>query len=199
MNTIKLYGPREGSSLRGHWALAEAGLEYQSTEVPREVRKQPEFLAINPMGQVPALIDGDVVLAESLAIAHYVIKKYKPELLGNPTEEAQALRWSVWGFLNPQRSFLDLARQKWNNTNDEVAIAKAKEELEKSLPILDAWLTTHHYITGDTFTFGDISVGVTISYSAFWGFDYSVYKNIVRWMSEVTTRPAYLKAKGTEA
>jgi glutathione S-transferase len=198
MPSIKYYGPRSGSSLRGHWTLAEAGVEYEWVQIDMksDERKRPEFLKMNPMGQVPVFIEGDTVLTESVAISHHVAKKYKPELLGNPDEEAQALRWAIWGLLNPQKAMLMWAVQRWRNTNDETIIATAREDMEKYFAILDEWLASHEFIAGTTFTFGDICVSSTVYYTSYCdNYDYSKFTNISRWMKLVTSRPSYAKAK----
>src|SRR5689334_12872618 len=68
--SIKLYCPRLGSALRTHWVAAELGISYDSVPVDfsKAEHKSDAFLAINPMGQVPALVDGEFKLAESMAI-----------------------------------------------------------------------------------------------------------------------------------
>jgi glutathione S-transferase len=75
---MKLYGTPPTRALRPLWLLNELGLDYET--VPVNIRGgehlQPEFLAINPFGKVPVLVDGDVVVAESAAISLYLAERY---------------------------------------------------------------------------------------------------------------------------
>jgi glutathione S-transferase len=110
--SIKIYGPRMGSSLRVHWTLAELGTAYEvvAVDFAKSEHKSPPYLKINPAGQVPALTDGDFCLAESLAICSYVIDKAGSELGGRtPQERARVWHWSLWALLNAQPQLATLA------------------------------------------------------------------------------------------
>jgi glutathione S-transferase len=96
---ITLYGSPRSSAGRCVWALEEAGVPYTLKEVDmrNKEHKSPEFLKINPMGKVPAMVDGDITLFESMAINYYIADNYKKELLGtNALEKGLAMQWSFW-------------------------------------------------------------------------------------------------------
>jgi len=197
---IKLYGARMGSSLRAHWALAEAGIEYEV--MPLDMRagehKQPNFLKLNPTGQIPVMIDGEFVLSESMAISSYVAEKYKKDLLGDSMESrAEGWKWSIWSYLNIQKHFgsiffqLNFAAEK-----DEDAIAKAGHEVKPYLVILNEHLAKHKHMVGEHFSIADINSGVAVGYGIGSNFDMKAYPHIVRWFEHISARPAYAVATG---
>ena len=202
-SSLKIYGPRLGSPLRTHWVAAEIGVPYESVPVDfskGEHRSDP-YLRINPMGQVPALVDGDFTLAESMAIASYLIDKAGSDLGGKtPQERARAWQWSLWASLNPHPHLATLASPKWSGQALAPEVeAAAKTAVGRFLPVLDAHLQRHSFIAGTHFTVGDINVACAVSYAAISNYDLSVYPAITAWMGKVMSRPAFQKAKGEVA
>src|SRR5262245_65462598 len=95
----KLYGVRQSRAMRSLWALEELGVPYEHVPIDFVTEaKKPEFKAINPNGKIPALVDGEVTLFESLAINLYLAKKYDKAGIQPATleDEARAIQWSVW-------------------------------------------------------------------------------------------------------
>jgi len=198
---IKLYGPRMGSAMRSHWVLAEVGAEYEDVAIDMRQgdHKKPDFLEMNPNGQVPVMVDSDFVLYESIAICNYVAEKYMPVLLGStPEEKALVLQWSLWSSFNIQKHFGTMFGQKLSGTNDETILHDAKTHVERYLAILDKSLEGKEYLVGDQFTLAEINVTVAVSYAHFVDYDYSAYPNITRWMKMVMDRPAFLKSAAQE-
>jgi len=199
-SSIKIYGPRLGSPLRTHWVAAELGIPYQSVAVDfsKGEHRSEQFLRINPMGQVPALVDGDFTLAESMAIASYLIDKAGSDLGGRtPQERARAWQWSIWASLNPHPHLATLAAPSWTGKAlaPEAEVA-ARAGVSRFLPVLEAHLQRHSFIAGTHFTVGDINVACAVSYAAAANYDLSPYPAITAWMGKVTSRPAFQKARG---
>ena len=197
--SIKLYGPRGGSSLRPHWTLHELGLDYESIAIDfaKGEHKGPEYLAINPAGQVPAIEVDGFVLAESIAISQFLAEKYNPELLGNMEQKAKGLQWALWIMLNVQIGGLSaMAAPKFTGVPDEAGVEKGRTNVTKHLPILETYLGTHDYLAGDVFTVSDIDGVCTFTYAKWAEFDLSSYPNISAWMERCESRPAYKAAKG---
>ena len=200
MSSIILHGPRMGSSIRAHWMLAELGVAYETKDVDLRAGEQrtPEYLAMNPAGQVPTLVIDGFVLAESMVIARYLASKFRPELNGRTLEEAaKGAQWELWTMLNLQGNFSTIARQKWTGVMDPTGEAKAREVLPKQLGILDAYLGTTAYLAGEEFSTADINAVAGMSYAGFIEYDLSAYPNIQRWMTACMARPAYTAAKGS--
>src|SRR5262245_1674145 len=97
---IKLYGIRMSRALRSLWALEELNVPYEHVPIDFMTEsKTPEFKAINPNGKVPALVDGEVTLFESMAINLYLARRYDTKGLypRSAEDEARAIQWSFWG------------------------------------------------------------------------------------------------------
>lgn len=202
-NSIKLYGPRGGSALRTYWVAAEVGAtcEAVSVDFSKGEHKGEAFLQINPMGQVPALVDGDFKLAESMAIGSYLIEMAGSDLGGKTAQQrAKAWQWSLWGALNLYTHLSTLASPAWTQQALAPDVeATAKAGAAKYLAVLETHLGTQRYIAGDSFTVGDINVACILSYAAYSKFDLSSFPAITTWLAGVTDRPAYAKARATEA
>jgi glutathione S-transferase len=201
--TIKIYGPRMGSSLRAHWVAAELGTPYEAVSVDfgKGENRSDWFLKINPMGQVPAMVDGDFNLAESMAICSYLIDLAGSDLGGKtPQERATAWRWSLWAGLNVYPHMSTLASPAWTQQPLAPEVeAAARATLAKHLPVLEAQLASGSFVTGGTFTVGDINVAAVLGYAAYSQFDMSNYPATKAWLAKVQARPSYAAATRTSA
>lgn len=93
---MKLYHCRDARSFRCLWVLEELGLECDVEHLPFPPRfQQSDYLEINPLGTIPALVDGQVVLTESSAILQYLADKFSSDLKVTPDEKAygEYLNW----------------------------------------------------------------------------------------------------------
>jgi glutathione S-transferase len=97
---MKLYYFPGACALAGHIVLEWTGAPYETVKLDRAALKSPEFLALNPNGAVPVLVDGDFVLTQNAAILSYIAERYPDAgLFGNtPRKRAEVNRWL--GFLN---------------------------------------------------------------------------------------------------
>lgn len=198
MPSITLYGARMGSSFRPHWMLAELGLPYETAALDMRAgdHKKPEYLAINPAGQVPAMMYDGFALSESAAIAHYLAEKHDPSLLGaTPEDRATALRWEFYILLNLDKHFSTLASKTWGMPAAPEAEAKAAEMLGKSLPVVEGWLSSREWLAGGAFSVADVVARSSFNYAETASFDLSAYPSITAWMRRCADRPAYAKAK----
>ncbi len=199
MPSITLYGGRAGSSFRPHWMLAELGLSYETKDVDMAngAHRQAEYLAINPAGQVPAMIHDGFVLTESVAMVHFLAEKYNASFFGTNTPEAHAtmIRWELFVLLNIDKNFSTLAMKKWGRPASAENEAAAKEALERYLAVLEKHLSENAYLTGATFTVADIIARSSFNYAEVAEVDLSGYPSITAWMTRCAERPAYAKAK----
>lgn len=98
---MKLYYFPGACALASHIALEWIGAPYESVKLARSALKSPEFLAMNPDGAVPVLVDGDFVLTQSVAILYYLAERHPDARLfadGSARRRAEVMRWL--GFLN---------------------------------------------------------------------------------------------------
>lgn len=165
---ITVYG--EGRGFRVVWLLEEMGLPYRlrGVDLLAGVENDPEFLTINPAGFIPALVDGEATMVESIAIMEYLIARYGPARLApDPHDPAfpayqQFLHLGEAGlgasiyFVNVSaRLAPDGERQNWG-------ACKALEVFESRLGLVTRQLARASYMAGETFTAADISVGYAL-------------------------------------
>src|SRR5246127_5006159 len=107
MSDLRIYGIARTRAFRALWVAKELGLDYEHfpIEIGDAGARTPEFLAINPNGRLPVIVDGDFVLFESLAITLYLAKKYALGTLYPATleGEAKAWQWSFWAIAEVDR------------------------------------------------------------------------------------------------
>ena len=103
---MKLYWSPRSRSFSSLWLMEETGQPYERvlTDISTGAQKTPEFLAINPMGKVPALKDGDATLAEAAAIRAYVAERYPEAKLSPPLGDPLRAKYLYWLFYAPGRA-----------------------------------------------------------------------------------------------
>jgi glutathione S-transferase len=199
---INLYGSARSSAGRCIWALEEAGVPFTLKEVDMKNKehKSAEYLKINPMGKVPAMIDGDVTLFESMAINYYIADTYKKELLGTTAlEKGLSMQWSFWATSELQPPIIEVFIQKVfipEDKRDHNVIEKNLNKIPDLLTVLDNALANKKYLAGNQFTIGDINTASVVSICPMMGVDLGAYKNIKNWMAAIGDRPAYQKYQG---
>jgi len=196
---INLYGSPRSSAGRCFWALEEAGVPYNLKEVDMKNKehKSPEFLKINPNGKVPAMIDGDLKLFESMAINFYIAEAYKKELLGStPAEKGLVHQWSFWASSELQNPMIQVFIQKVfvpEEKRDQNIIDENLKKLPNLFEILNNALSESKYLVGNHFTLADLNTASVASIASIIGFDLAQYQNVNSWLGAMSDRPAYQK------
>ena len=196
---ITIYGSPSSSAGRCFWCLEELGLNYESQTISfkENEHKSSEFLKINPNGKIPALIDNDFVMSESMAINFYLAEKYSPDLLGTTLQERAKIRqWSFWAIADLQPPLINIFIQLIfvpEERRDQKVIDNAEKKLPSLLSSLNSQLEKKSYLIGDVFTLADLNVQSVISICKSINYDISTYKNIIRWQNIIGERPAYQK------
>ncbi len=197
---MKLYGTPVSRALRSIWAAEEVGVDYEL--VPTHFvgdSKKPEYLQINPNGRIPALVDDDVVLFESMAINLYLAKKYGGKLYpSDSADEARAIQWTLWGMTEVEDSLIQIFVNKVmlpEDQRDSALVASATERLQRPLAVLDAHLAKRDYLLGSDFTIADLNLAGTLATGNIAGFDISKFENASRWLAACTERPALARAR----
>lgn len=168
---ITVFG--EGRGFRVVWLLEEMGLPYRLRPVDllAGVEKDPEYLAINPAGFIPAIQDGDVTMVESIAIMEYLIARYGPTPLApNPHAPAfptyqqflhlgeAGLAASMYFVVVSRNLAPEGERHNWG-------ASKALEVFESRLGLVTRQLARSPYLAGETFTAADISVTYALQFA----------------------------------
>ncbi|ODT68818.1 MAG: glutathione S-transferase [Pelagibacterium sp. SCN 63-23] len=152
------------------WALDELGLDYEREDwgLPLRDPKVPEFLALNPNGQVPVLIDGEFSMWESNAILVYLAEKDGAGKLlpGDLRLRARALQWLGWQVsdLNPSWMYAVLAlARKVPGYDDPARIAESLNRWTMRMDILEAQIgKSEGFVAGAQFTIADIALGLSL-------------------------------------
>jgi len=168
MHVIKLWGRNNSSNvMKVIWLLEELGLQYQRIDAGGAFGKTgtPEYRAMNPLGLVPSIEDGDFHLFESNAILRYLCNAHAPTSSLYP--QAPRQRGTVEAWMEFQQTalnrpqgvvFLGLARTPPEKRDNAVIEAAAKEAAQM-WGIVDARLARHAYVAGDALTLADMTYG----------------------------------------
>lgn len=150
------------------WTLDELGLEYdrQDWGLPIRDPKVPEFLALNPNGQVPVLMEGEFVLWESNAILTYLAEREGMLLPQHLESRALVLQWLGWqaAELNaPWGYAVNALIRKTPGYDDAEKVAQSMRQWGAKMKILEGQLGKGTpFVVGDEFTIADIALGLSI-------------------------------------
>ena len=196
MTGITLYGHPFSRAHRVMWMLKELGLAFE--HVPTGFQdggtRQAEFLAINPNGRVPVLVDGDVTLFESLAINLYLSRKYGGEIAANGlVEEALATQWSFWVVTEVEKPLLFAAANLTlfgEDGRSEADAAIGIGKLNRPFAVLEAHLADRDHLLSDSFTVADLNVAGPMTLIPITGVPIGNYPRMAAWLDRCLERPA---------
>src|SRR4051794_38566276 len=182
------------------WCLAELDIAYERIDAGMAFGRnnEPDYLAMNPNGRVPTLVDGDFVLWESNSIMRYLNLAYgkgSPIYPQAARARAGVDRWLDWTLSTMQPVdrpvFWALVRTPVEK-RDMVAIQKDADAEAVQWRIVEAQLSTRRFIEGDDFTIADIALG---AYARRWfgveGISKPKLPQLERWFAEFSTRPGF--------
>jgi glutathione S-transferase len=182
------------------WCLSELDLAYERIDAGMAFgrNREPDYLAMNPNGRVPTLLEGDFVLWESNSIMRYLVLAYRqqsPLYPQAPKRRAGVDRWLDWTLSTVQPVdrpvFWALVRTPVEQ-RDMVAIQKDADAEAEQWRIADAQLATRRFIEGDDFTLADIALG---AYARRWFGVEGVRKpplpHLERWFAQFASRPGF--------
>ncbi|USI78798.1 glutathione S-transferase family protein [Sphingopyxis sp. USTB-05] len=168
---ITLYG--EGRGFRVAWLLEELGLPYHMRPVDllRGLENDSEFLAINPAGFIPAIVDGETIMVESIAIMEYLLARYGPgPLAPEPDNPAfatylQFLHMGEAGLAGPVNAIVATIILAPENEQTNWTTGWALDTFKSRLGLVSRQLAKTPYIAGDRFTAADISVTYALQFA----------------------------------
>jgi len=187
--------------MRAAWALEEVGAEYEYVEVDlkRGEGQEPWFLAINPAGKVPVLIDGDQVIAESAAICLHLAEKFPASRLlppvGSP-ERTECFRWISFMLTELEPPLWAIAKHRFALPKERrvpAVIDSATWEFGVAARILEAGLIQRSFLAGDSLTVADILAGHTLSWARSARFELS--SDLERYLTPLLARDAARRAR----
>ena len=195
MSNLRIYGIARTRAFRALWIAKELGLDYEQLpiEIGDDGARTPEFLAINPNGRLPVIVDDGFVLFESLAITLYLAKKHSNGKLypGTLQGEARAWQWTMWALTEVDRGVNIWSLHAVRLPPDERDAAKRDEALKvlaAPFKVLDAAVAPQPYLLGGDFTVADLNVAAVISRAV--DMDLSAVPNLNAWLLRCLVRPA---------
>jgi glutathione S-transferase len=204
---IKIWGRNTSSNVqKAMWAVSELKLECQRIDVGGSFgkNKEPAYLAMNPNGLVPTLEEEDGFrLWESNSIVRYLAGKH--DMAGalepkNPKQRALASQWMDWqlSVVGPAitPAFWGLIRTP-EDKRDMAAIKTSQEKTTACMQIMDSQLAKTKFMAGDSFSYGDIPVGVMCYRYVQLVPDRPATPNLDRWYAALSSRPAFKEHVGS--
>jgi glutathione S-transferase len=206
---LTIYGVYCSRASRNYWMAEELGIPFQSVPVIQARRladplapeaqintKSPAFLAVNPMGLIPAIEDDGLVLAESLANNLYLARKHGGPLAGaDVREEGEMLAWTLWAATEVEPHTVKVVLTYDNaqdNTRDGKALIEAcVKGLERPLARLEKHLQTQDYVVGNRFTVADLNLAEVLRYVMSETELFDRHPAVKAWLGRCHARPGF--------
>ena len=194
--TAKLYCFGEsGNAYKAALTMTLAGYPFETVYVDffNGEARSPEFLALNVMGEVPVMVEGDMTLSQSGAIQLHVAQA-TGRLMGKPEDHSEIMRWLFWdnhkgssqfGPLRFMMNFLPEAKRP------QAAIDWLAGRAKAALKTLETHLATHDWLVGDGVTLADIACCGYLYYPEPFGFDRADYPHISAWLDRISALPGW--------
>jgi glutathione S-transferase len=201
---MKLYGdPGSGSTRRVLAALYHIGaeFEFEMVDLFKGENRTDAFLAMNPNGAIPVLVDGDVVLFEASAINLYLVDKSGSNLLPKGPDGFLTLQWMFWAAEHwrqgPPALFNErIAKVAMGIPQDPRVITDADASIRKFGAILEGHLAERRYVVGDHVTLADIDLAATFTHLTRTHPPYAEFPNVMAWHQRLLDEvPAWARTR----
>lgn len=197
MNELIFYTNPQSRGQIVRWALEEVGAEYQTNVIEYgPALKSAEYLAINPMGKVPAIVHQGQVVTECAAICTYLAEAYPQNGLAPKAEQrADYFRWMFFA-AGPVES-ATLNRSLGFETRQDQEATSGYGNYELTIKTLDDLFTDRDFVCGDQFTMADVYVGSHVDFGLMFG-SINETENFKAYTARLQERAAYKSAKAKD-
>lgn len=206
---ITLYGVFRSRASRPIWLLYELDLpfthipviqayrlaEASATDAPLNTAS-PAFLTFNPQGQIPAYVEGDLTLTESLSITNHIART-RGGALGpqTPAEAALIDQWTLLAVTAVESHALEILNIQGaggdKSPEGQATIAICAEKLRRPLKRLEAHLGQHDHLMGDRFTVADLNLAECLRYAQGHPTLIGEFPAVKAWLEACQSRPAF--------
>jgi glutathione S-transferase len=197
---MELWHCPDSRSFRVLWALEELGLPYELHLLPFPPRaRAPEYLKINPLGTIPAFVDGQTFMTESVAIVQYLVSRHQPNQLLVPVEDPAYGAWLNWLYFGeatltfPQT--LVIRYRRFEPGRAEVVADDYARWFLSRLRQVDRALASAEWLCAGRFTAADISVGYALLLADFLKLSERFSTAVADYWARLRARPAFQAAK----
>ena len=213
--SLTIYGIAASRAVRPLWAAAELGLSFEHVETPYQggATRTPDFLALNPNGRIPVLVDhrpeGEVVVWESMACALYLARHHgkgdgSDLAPATPREDAQALRWSFWSVTEVEKDALTVLMHRVAMPPEQrkADLAEAAEKrLRVPLRVLEQHLALQSaqgqsFLAAGRFTVADLCVASVLGWARPARALMEAFPATGAWLTRCLERPAHQALRG---
>ena len=205
---LTIYGVYRSRASRNIWLANELGLAFKHVPVIQAYRladahakgvqintKSPEFLAVNPNGQIPSIDDDGVVMHQSLGINLYLAKKHGGPLApASITEDGLMTMWTLWAAADVEPHSIQVLYHRVGKPpaeRDEKIAVAAIEALRAHFGVLNAALAKTGFVVGNRFTVADINVAEVIRYAMPATELFAGAPHVKTWLEKCHARPAF--------
>lgn len=185
-------------------ALLNQEYDYENVDLVNDRQKSDDFLAMHPLGQVPVLVDNDFSIWDSQAILVYLARKFENEQWLPLTAKASAQVTSWLSFAAKELAF-GLAAARVHHllggqginfvTRLNIEIDQAISQGEKSLEVLNHYLSDHPWLVGNAPTIADIACFPAIEFAHEGKISLSAYPHVQTWVDQLKHLPGYISMK----
>jgi len=192
---IDLYSSPTPNGRKVSLALEEMQLPYtlHAIDLAKAQQKEPWFLAINPNGRIPAIVDrgnGDFAVFESGAILIYLAEKTGQFLPTEPKARSQVLQWLMFqmGGVGPMMGQANVF-YRYAPEKIPFAIERYQREGSRLFGVLDGQLAQHEYLAGD-YSIADMATYPWVAIHEWSGIEITPFPHLARWLAAIAQRPA---------
>jgi glutathione S-transferase len=202
---MKLYGFPPSPNTRKVLATATAlglRLDFAMVDLAAGDQRKPEYLALNPSGRTPTLVDGDFVLWESNAIMQYLAETRPGPLWPKDAKvRAEISRWQCWQLAHWDEGTGTLIRERFIKKvlslgePDRAEIERGEKAFHRDAGILEACLATRRFLAGDAPTLADFAVAAPLELTEAAAFPFEEYPNVKGWYARIDALPAWQESR----
>jgi len=192
---MKLYEFAPTRSIRVRWTLQELRVDFEAISVNLAAGEHhsPEFLRLNPAGRVPVLVDGGLVLTESVAIVRYLAQKYRDRgfLPAGLEEQAQLDRWLLFTATELEQPLWRISKHTFllpEKDRIPADVDLASRDFKNVARVMESHLQNREFVVGDRVSVADFVLAYTLD----WGNEAGLLKEFpksVAYMENMYTRP----------
>jgi glutathione S-transferase len=169
---MQLYEFAPTRSIRVRWMLQELGVYFEAVTVNLRAgeHRHPDFLKINPVGKLPVLVDDDLVLTESVAIAIYLAEKYphKGFLPVDIQQRSQVYRWLLFAATELEQPLWRIARHTMiypEHLRLTAELSLARQDFTDMVAVMEEHMQGREFLVGNTATIADFLCAYTLDWA----------------------------------
>jgi glutathione S-transferase len=200
MAQLTLYHASPSRSSVTLWMLEEIGEPYdvKMLDLGKGDQQKPDYLAINPMGKVPAIKHGDAIVSESAAICTYLADAFPRAALNVPIGDPRRGAYLKWMFFAPGVLEPAVTDRAFPRKEDPRRGALGYGDFETVMNVLSKAVTSGPFLLGEQFTAADVLIGANIR----WGMLFKLIperKELVDYVARLAARPALARSQAKDA